>query len=346
MKKTRELLETLVRIPGIPGREEAVIDYLINYPVETCGKEVDISGNVWMDFDGEGTSPLVLSAHMDEVGCRIKRIEDDGQISVIGLERFDLRTLAGQTVQIHTDNGVFDAFIYLNQKTSLPINYDDMVVDNVRLDLGYTSKKETETTGIQPNDPVTFSDEVTGLQNDMICAKAFDNRSSVAAILRALELTTGKRRQKTTFLGTVQEEIGGHGAYAIDFKSKPGAVIILDICGAEVFGLPEPERRTIMGKGPIMLNHPGTNRGLHKRLIQLAKDHDIPHQIVGSYQRGADPSILQQKCGGLPVMTVIIPMAYYHAPKGLICVRDVFNTARLLEAVLQDESFLQYGERF
>jgi putative aminopeptidase FrvX len=180
----------------------------------------------------------------------------------------------------------------------------------------------------------------------MLCAKAFDNRASVAAILRALELSMGRRRQRAIFLGTVQEEIGGHGAYAVHFEEKPGGVLIIDICGAEVFKLKENERRTIMGKGPILLDHPGTNQGFSRRLEELAVQNSIPFQRVGYYWRGADPSILQQKCGGLATMTIIIPMAYYHAPKGLINAIDVFNKARLLEAVLTDEEFLNFSSTF
>ncbi|OGL42462.1 MAG: hypothetical protein A2161_06880 [Candidatus Schekmanbacteria bacterium RBG_13_48_7] len=346
MKKTKNILEKLVKLPGIPGREEAVVEFLMNYPLDTVNKEVDISGNTWIECRGGNKPPLILSAHMDEVGCRVKKIEDDGRISVIGLERTDLRTLAGQIMQIHSRKNVYEAFVYMNQKTTLPKNYSDMTLDNLRLDLGFMSRAETEKTGILPNDPVTYSTEFIELQKDIICAKAFDNRSSLAAILRALEFSTGKRKQRPVLLGTVQEEIGGQGALALEFKEQPGAVMIIDICGAEVFDLSESERRTIMGKGPILLNHPGTNRGLYQRLIALAEENNIPYQLVGMYGRGADASILQQKCGGLPTMTVIIPMAYYHAPKGLINIHDVFNTARLLETVLKDDSFLDAGLHF
>ena len=101
-----------------------------------------------------------------------------------------------------------------------------------------------------------------------------------------------------------------------------------------------------MGGGPILLNNPGTNRGLCERLAQLAEEHDIPYQKVGYYDRGADPAILQTSGGGFPMMTIILPMAYYHAPKGLIHSVDVFNTARLIAAVLQDDNFLEEASSY
>lgn len=347
MEKTKSTLKEMVKLPGIPGREEAVIKYLMNFPIEAAERKTDISGNTWIRCKGASeASSIILAAHMDEVGCRVKKIEEDGQVSVIGLENLDMRTMAGQIFQVRTEKGVYDAYVYVNQKTVRPDNYNDLKGDDLRLDLGLTSKKETEKLGIQPNDPVTFGPEYYELQNHVVCAKAFDNRCSLTAMLRGVQLSEGKRKLRPVILGTVQEEIGGHGAKAVEFAEKPGAVLIFDICGAEVFRLSEKERRTIMGKGPILLNHPGTNMGLYKRLKYLAAKDDIPVQEVGYYWRGADPSIFQQKCGGLATMTIIIPMAYYHAPKGLISVVDVYETARLISAALQDEDFVRSVSAF
>ncbi|MBN2384238.1 hypothetical protein JXQ70_15280 [bacterium] len=346
MKKTRALLKQLVQLPGIPGREEAVADFLLKYPLETRNRAMDSSGNVWLEYDGPDKPALVLSAHMDEIGCRVKKIEEDGQLSVIGFEGIDLRTLASHVVQIWSDAGVYDAYIYLRQRTWTSPDFSDLVADNIRLDLGLRTRAQVAALSIKPNDPVTFSPDFHDLQNGTVCAKAIDNRCSLAAILLALEQTVGKRAQRPLLLGTVQEEIGGWGAHSIAFKEKPGAILVLDICGAEVFKLTEAERRTIMGRGPILLNNPGTSRGLYKRLKQLAAEQDIPCQDVGYYTRGADPAILQTKSGGQPMMSIIIPMAYYHGPKGLIDLHDLEATTRLLVAVLEDESFLDHGSPF
>jgi len=343
MEKIITLLKDLVRLPGIPGREEAVANYLLRYPLDAAKREIDHSGNVYLEMKGPAKPPLVLSAHMDEIGCRVKRIEDDGQLSVIGFEGIDVRTLAGQVVQVWTETEVFDAFVYLRQRTGPSRDYMDLMAENVRLDLGLTNRDDVMALAIKPNDPVTFNQEFYSLQNNMVCAKAFDNRCSLAVILRALEKTSAKRAQRPVVLGTVQEEIGGFGARAFSFPEKPGAVLVLDICGAEVFRLSEAERRTIMGKGPILLNNPGTSRGLYKRLKELALERGIPYQDVGYYDRGADPAILQTKSGGNAMMTIVIPMAYYHAPKGLLNIDDLMHTTDLLVAVLTDEYFLEAG---
>ena len=103
MESTIRQLEELTRLPGIPGHEEAVVQYLLESPIADAGKRrVDGNGNVWVRGKGPKTPPVVILAHIDEVGFLVKRIEDDGRLSVIGHERLDLRTFASEVVQVWT----------------------------------------------------------------------------------------------------------------------------------------------------------------------------------------------------------------------------------------------------
>jgi putative aminopeptidase FrvX len=341
MEQTIRLLQELTRLPGIPGREEAVAQYLIDYPLQDkTSNRIDGSGNAWIECAGPAGPPVIFAAHTDEVGFRVKRIEPDGRVSIIGHERTDLRTLGSEVVRIWTEKGPVPAFLCNGQETTLPRDYSTLNPDNVHLELGVTSGKAAAKFGIQPGDPVTYDPSFHRLAGKICCAKAFDNRSSLAAILRGLELSRGKRKQRPIFIGTSQEEIGGFGADSVEFPERPRAVLVLDICGGEVFGLPQPDRRTILGQGPILLDHPGTHRGLLLRLVALAQRAKIPYQRMATFSRGADPSLLQKKCGGLPMVAIILPMSYYHGPRGLIHAGDVHAAARLVAAVLGDGKLL------
>lgn len=343
METVVQLLKDLTALPGIPGREEAVARYLMEYTdLQTVDRKVDLNGNVWLHGDGPKKPPVVFCAHIDEVGWKVKRIDEDGRLAVIGHERTDLRTLASEVVEIWTDNGPVNAFVYLGQQTQMPKNYDNMVPETLRLDLGTTDRTSTEALGVRVGDPVIYDRRFFELGGGVYCAKAFDDRCGVTACLRGMQISEGKRAQRPVFLGTVQEEIGGHGAHAVDFEEKPGALIVLDICGGEVYNLPVADRRPMLGKGPILHDGPCASQALLRRFEELAKREGIPYQRYAVIGRGADMSILQHKSGGLPTLGMIIPMAFYHGPRGFVHGQDVLNAGRLLSAALCDEELLDH----
>ncbi|MHC4600610.1 MAG: hypothetical protein ACYS47_16565 [Planctomycetota bacterium] len=347
MEDVVALLTQLVTLPGIPGREEAVADFLMEYAaVDAVSRRIDPSGNVWIECEGPAGPPVVFCAHMDEVGWKVKRVDENGRVSVVGHERTDLRTLGGEVVRIWTAKGPLPAFVDSGQQTNLPKDYANMTAERVELDLGVVSRAEVEALGVKVGDPITYDATVHRLAGDVLCAKAFDDRSGLAAILKGIEYSAGNRKQRPLLLGTVQEEIGGHGAHAVEFEEKPGAVFILDICGGEVYGLPVPERRPMLGRGPILHDGPVASQGLLRRVRALAEERGIPYQHLAVTGRGADLSILQQKSGGLPALGIILPMAFYHSPRGLIHAGDVHNAGRLIGAVLEDPDFLEHTSKW
>ncbi len=347
MESTIRLLEELTRLPGIPGHEEAVANYIMEYPIAGAGKRrIDGNGNVWVQGKGPKTPPVVILAHIDEVGFLVKRIEDDGRLSLVGHERMDLRTFSSEIVQVWTRKGPIPAFVTVGQQTTFPKDYSNMTPENFRLEVGANTRAEAEALGIEGCEVATFDPSFHRLPGGLLCAKAFDDRSGVASLIKAFELSAGKRKHLPVLLGTAQEEIGGHGAMGVEFETKPAALVNVDICGGEVYSLPEPDRRLILGKGPILHDGPEASRGMVRRFLELAKAEGIPIQRFPASGRGADLSILQQKCGGLPAINLILPMAYYHGPRGLINPADVLNCGRLIAAALADREFVSKSTKF
>ena len=346
MERTIELLKELTRLPGIPGREEAVIDYLMECDVDSVSRRVDPAGNVFIEAEGPDKPPVVFTAHMDEVGFRVKRVERDGLVTVVGAGRMDLRTLASEIVHIWTDKGPVPAFVLLGQVTDgSAVDYATLKPENIRLEVGPGDRGAVEDLGVRAGDPVTYDPAWHDLNGGLSCAKAFDDRSGIAAVLRGLELSRGKRRQRPLLLGSVQEEIGAHGADAVEFDRKPGCAIVVDICGGEVFGVPEEERRSVLGRGPIIINGPVDSAGYIDRVSRLAAEKGIPIQHYGHYTRGADHSAIPKKMGGVPGGSVILPVSYYHGPRGLMKPEDVYHAARLIAAILTDDDFLDHAAR-
>ena len=74
----KKLIETLVGIPSACGHEQDVIRYLRDYLCSNVDSwEIDGIGNLIVKKEGGKPGPtLMVSAHSDEVGFIVKKIED------------------------------------------------------------------------------------------------------------------------------------------------------------------------------------------------------------------------------------------------------------------------------
>ena len=78
-----ELLKTLCALPGPSGCEDAVRDYIRKAAKPFADEmKTDAIGNLMVFRKGKTAleRPVVVCAHMDEVGVIIKKITDDGML--------------------------------------------------------------------------------------------------------------------------------------------------------------------------------------------------------------------------------------------------------------------------
>ena len=104
MADLRALLEKLSNEIGVSGRERAV-RALVKSEIEGLVDrlEVDALGNLITYKAGDGPEPrlrVMLSAHMDEVGFMITKIEKSGLLRFASVGGPDQRTLFGKRVVI------------------------------------------------------------------------------------------------------------------------------------------------------------------------------------------------------------------------------------------------------
>ena len=99
-----KLLKELCEAPGIPGREQAIIDIMSRELSETCDEvNIDGLGNVIGVKKGKGENPLrvMLAAHMDEIGFIVSHIDKNGYIRFSPRGGHIPRTLLSQRVKIY-----------------------------------------------------------------------------------------------------------------------------------------------------------------------------------------------------------------------------------------------------
>ncbi len=330
----KELLEELIRAPGVSGFEEEVRG-LIRSKVEAMGLEAeeDNIGNLIVTV-GDSGPKVVFIAHMDELGLIVSKMESDGSLRIRKVGGIDDRTLVGRVVEIRTQKGTVTGIIGLKPPHLMTESDDRKKVvgwEEIRVDVGTRSRAETERLGVRVLDPMVIKKDVTFI-GDMVCARGVDDRAGCAVLLEALErLRKRKLPLRLVFVWSVQEETGLKGAKVVGFRMTPEYVFAIDtMTTTDGPGQGETYEKILLGAGPAlrMLDHAAvTSPKLRKLLEEVAKAGKVPLQYgTGG---GATDGAVMQDFGAL-MMPLGIPMRYTHSPTECASMKDLESLTKLV----------------
>jgi len=336
-----EILKELIEVPGISGYEEDVRVWIIKKLQEIDPKvktSVDNIGNLIVPVC-EGPKTIVVMAHMDELGMVVTKVEKNGSLRVRTVGGIDQRTLIGRIVEIKTKKGIVPGVIGLKPlhlmkdrseiKKSIPV--EDMYVD-----IGSTSKKETQKMGVELLDPMVLKKEFLVMNKKYISARGLDDRCGCAILIDMFKrLKRVKIKQGLTLVFSVQEEIGLRGATVIANTLKPEFIFAVDsFSGTDQPGLKSNIEPAKLGAGPTLRlidNRAMASPMLKEYLVKLAKKKKIPLQM--SVTGGSTDGAAVQECGAA-MMPIAIPLRYTHSPVEVVHYDDMVNASKLLvEAV-------------
>ncbi len=341
-----KILEELLAVPGVSGYEEEVreeIDSrLPSWTRDAAG--VDAMGNLIVTV-GEGKPHLLLVAHMDETGYAITHIRDDGFLEVRKLGGFYDSLYLGQHVRIHTEGGPVPGVValpstHLQASRTLPIS--EFGEDDVLIDVGTESRRQTEQLGILLLDAITIPKAAYYLAGSRMTARSMDDRFGCAALLALAErIRPGDWQGTLTLAWVVQEEVGLRGAQALAAEMSPDFVLPIDSFVTSDSPL---EKKRIgyapLGDGPVIraFDHSNiTPIGLVRSTLAFARSKGIPLQH-GSTAGGNDGSVFRNARS--QVMPLAIPIRYSHSPIETIDYRDLSGLVDLLEAMIRDHSWI------
>ncbi|HSW10889.1 MAG TPA: M42 family metallopeptidase [Bacillota bacterium] len=345
----KEFLTTLSLAPGVSGFEDPVAA-IVERAWSDLGCEVrrDNLGNVIALRRGTrptGTRRLkvMLAAHLDEVGLIVTRIDRDGFLRFAGVQRPDFRQLLGKEVTVHGRRelpGVIGHppphLLSAEDSRKLP-EPEDLFID-----AGLTVAEAAELVAV--GDPVTFRSGVWELKNGLLAGKALDDRSGVAALHQCLqELERSHPAADVYAVATVQEEVGLRGAVAGTYGVDPDLAIAVDVGYGDTPGVPE-HLTWPPGKGPVIAVGGNVHPILHRDLIALARELDIPYQVEAiPGPTGTDAWAMQVARTGVPTALLSIPCRYMHSAVETIALADVTRSGRLLARFVCDRD-LSYLE--
>jgi len=350
-EQSLEFLKTLVNTPSPVGHEtrgqRVWLDYVGKYADKTFS---DAYGNCVAVLNKGGSPRIMLAGHADEIAMAVNYIDENGYIYVRKMGGIDAAITKAQRIIIHTRKGPVKGVVgnvapHLAKQNGDP---KPPKIHELFIDIGAKNRKETEEL-VRVGDPITLVDEFDVLRNDLVVARAFDNRIGTFAVAEALRLLSEskvKLHAEVCAVSNVQEEIGLFGARQIAYSLHPDVALVVDVTHATDYPTVSKTQYgdVKIGGGPT-LTHGGSNHpDVVARLEEVAKTKKIPLQHSAmSGSTGTDTDAIYWTRGGIPSGLVSLPNRYMHSPVEVVSLKDLEAIPQLLAGFAAS---VKKGEQF
>jgi endoglucanase len=346
-----EFLKTLVNTPSPTGHEVRGLrvwrDYVKEFAEETFS---DAYGNCVAVLNKGGSPRLMLAAHADEIAMTVNFITPEGYIHVRRTGGIDPAITKAQRVTIHARKGPVKGVVGNVAPHLMKTETDQKLpkIHDLFIDIGVGSKKAALQL-VQIGDPLTLNDEFDTLRDDLVVARAFDNRIgtwSVAEALRLLKPQAAKLQAEICAVANIQEEVGLLGARQIAYSLKPDVALVVDVTHATDYPTVDQRQHgeVHVGKGPAV-THGGPNHAevmVRLEKIAAARKISLQHEAM-SNTSGTDTDAIFWTRGGIPSALISLPLRYMHSPVEVVSLKDLQQIPDLLAAFALS---LKRGEEF
>ena len=332
-----ELMKQLCALPGPSGCEDAVREFVLE-KVKPFADEIktDAIGNVMVFRKGKKAleRPVVLCAHMDEVGVIIKKITDDGMLKFGFVGGVDPRVVIGRPVRFGDVQGVIGIkAVHLTtaaERRTMPKTKD------LYIDIGAASKAAAEDK-VSLGDYGVFDSAVVEFGDGLIKAKAIDDRVGCAALLRLIE---DEPPIDTWFCFTVQEEVGLRGAASMAYALDPGFAMVLEGTTAADLAEVEGGKAVCRVRSGVVLPFMDGATIYDAELFELLRNacdkRGIRWQTKTRVAGGTDAGRIHKSRAGVRVCAAAAPVRYIHSPSSVAAVVDCEAVLSAARAFLEE----------
>ncbi len=178
-------------------------------------------------------------------------------------------------------------------------------------------------------DPGVFLDSSMMMTEELIVARALDNRIGTFVAAETLRLVAEQKENlkvRVVAVSTVQEEVGCHGAAMIAESLHPDIALVTDVGHAtDSPGISHAQHGQFkMGEGPKLAVGGAMHPGVVARLVLAAAAKSIPLQRAATPGRsGTDTDAIFLRGGGIPSGLLSLPIRYMHTTVELASIRDL-----------------------
>ena len=327
-----EQLKKLTTSVAVTGYEKNLSEQIRSMFQEYCDTvEVDRFFNVIGLKKGKGAKKkkIMLTAHLDEIGFLVKSIDDRGFIRITNIGGMDPKILPAHEVIVH---GKKDLIGIIGAKPPHLLKPEEaqkaVKLQDLSIDMGMSAEKVKELVRI--GDLVTLKSSPVSLQGNKLSAKSIDNRSGIVVMLQTMKELQGFLHENDVyFVATAQEELELTGVMVASYNLEPDIAIVIDAGHGDMPDCPKGKIFPL-GKGPAIGIGPNLHKKLTKKIIETAKDENIPYQIdVEPGDTGTEAWATQVSRKGIPTILLSIPVRYMHTAIETVHEDDIKNTARL-----------------
>ncbi len=345
--KNLKFLKDLVSAPS-PSGFEAPAQIVVREYLKPFADKItqDRNGNLIALKKGSGKLKVMVVGHADEIGLIVNHIDEQGYLYVKSLGGFDVNLLPGLRLDIYHQGQVVRGIIG-RKPIHMMRGGDDTLklkMEDLWIDIGASSREDALKI-VAIGDVITYHSVFEHLSNDLIVSKATDNKVGVyvaAAVMQEL----AKKQLKASYyaVSSVGEETTMRGARTSAWQIEPDIALAVDVTFTS--DIPGADKRVFgdvsLAKGPTLSIGAALHPSVHKRLLELAKQHKIPVQIeIAPGRTGTDADAIHDLKGGAAMAVIGIPNRYMHSPNEVISLKDLDAAVQLIS-----EFVLSLDDRF
>lgn len=293
-----EQFQNLLRIDSTTGLFREVQAYLIG-EIERLGFPVTVThkGGVIADLGGEGNT-LVVTAHVDDIGLMVRRVNPDGTLNVCAIGGLYPFYSVTENVRVHTRDGKVYTGTVCRTPSSIHVTEEELrgALGDYRknvcivLDEPVSTAAETRALGIETGDIIAL-DPRPAVSNGYIKSRFIDDKACAAVLLAAMkEIRDAKHSLHRHVLAyfSVYEEIG-HGTSWLPEGVRD--ILAIDIAPTGADQTSDERKVSIFGKDSRFPYHWEFTNELRAAAIRGGVDY-VMDVFTPHYGSDGDTSVL------------------------------------------------------
>ena len=297
-KRFLDLFQALLAVDSTTGQYQAIEAFTAE-EIRKSGYEPFLTrkGGVLADLGGSG-DPLVVTAHLDDIGLMVRHINGDGTLNVCpvgGLYPFYCVT---ENVRVYTGEGKVYTGTVCRTPNSIHVTEEELrnVPGDFRknvcvvLDEPVKTAEDTRRLGIETGDYIALDPRLT-LSGGYIKSRFIDDKACAAVLLEAMKTIREQRiplKRKVTAYFACYEEIG-HGTTWLPEGTQD--VLALDIAPTGPEQNSEEHKVSVFAKDSRFPYHSGMAAELREAAKKAGADY-VMDVFTPHYGSDGDGSVL------------------------------------------------------
>lgn len=276
-------MEKIMNVPSPTGYYEKITAEMKHH-LNELGFEVSTNhkGDLYVEMDGiDNSKTIAIAAHLDTIGLMVNKINDSGTIKTINLGGINYYSIEGESVIIHTRNGIDYTGLVCCDAHSMHLFPEARTMErnensmHIIIDEKVKNKQDVLDLGIRTGDHISINPKFEYTKSGFIKSRFIDDKgcvASVMAMLKALKDSNQKPQYRTICIFTQYEEMSYGGSFVPPEVSE---YIAVDI------GAVGPDQAGTEYEVSISAKDVWTvyDRSLTTKLVDIAKELLIPYQV-------------------------------------------------------------------